>query len=42
MSKTVLEAYSVEERIDNLTYKNLLVMIASILGFLLMGDYSLL
>ncbi|PQZ56605.1 CPBP family intramembrane metalloprotease [Bacillus sp. MYb209] len=41
MSKTVLEAYSVEERTDNLTYKNLLVMIASIFGFLLIGGLFL-
>ena len=32
MSKTVLEAYSVERKIENITYKNLFVMIATILG----------
>ncbi|EJR49090.1 hypothetical protein IIM_03869 [Bacillus cereus VD107] len=32
MSKTVLEAYNAEREIENLTYKNLLVMIVSILG----------
>ncbi|MBJ8053321.1 CPBP family intramembrane metalloprotease [Bacillus cereus] len=41
MSKTVLEAYSVERSIENITYKNLFVMIASILGFLLMGGLFL-
>ncbi|MEH7449629.1 CPBP family intramembrane glutamate endopeptidase, partial [Bacillus toyonensis] len=41
MSKTVLEAYSVERKIDNITYKNLFVMIAIILGFLLLGGLFL-
>ncbi|BCC08560.1 MULTISPECIES: CPBP family intramembrane glutamic endopeptidase [Bacillus cereus group] len=41
MSKTVLEAYSVERKIENITYKNLFVMIATILGFLLLGGLFL-
>ena len=41
MSKTVLEAYSVEREIENITYKNLFVMIATILGFLLLGGLFL-
>ncbi|PEC21572.1 CPBP family intramembrane glutamic endopeptidase [Bacillus cereus] len=41
MSKTVLEAYSVERKIDNITYKNLFVMIAIILGFVLLGGLFL-
>lgn len=41
VSKTVLEAYSVERKIENITYKNLFVMIATILGFLLLGGLFL-
>jgi len=37
----VLEAYSVERKIENITYKNLFVMIATILGFLLLGGLFL-
>lgn len=41
MSKTVLEAYSVERKIENITYKNLFVMIAMIIGISLLGGLFL-
>ncbi|MDF2018293.1 MULTISPECIES: CPBP family intramembrane glutamic endopeptidase [unclassified Bacillus (in: firmicutes)] len=41
MRKTVVEAYSVERNIENITYKNLFVVIATILGFLLLGGLFL-
>ena len=37
MRKTVLDAYNAEREVDNITYKNLVVTIASILGFSLLG-----
>lgn len=41
VSKTVLEAYSVERKIENITYKNLFVMIAMIIGISLLGGLFL-
>ncbi len=41
VSKTVLEAYSVEREIENITYKNLFVMIAMIIGISLLGGLFL-
>ncbi|PIE93062.1 CPBP family intramembrane metalloprotease [Bacillus fungorum] len=41
MSKTVLEAYSAERNIENITYKNLFVMIAIIIGTSLLGGLFL-
>ncbi|MCI3988164.1 CPBP family intramembrane metalloprotease, partial [Bacillus vallismortis] len=41
MGKTVLEAYSVERKIENITYKNLFVMIAMIIGISLLGGLFL-
>ncbi|MED2184525.1 MULTISPECIES: CPBP family intramembrane glutamic endopeptidase [Bacillus cereus group] len=41
MSKTVLEAYSAERKIENITYKNLFVMIAMIIGISLLGGLFL-
>ncbi|MGE7882962.1 CPBP family intramembrane glutamic endopeptidase [Bacillus sp. NPDC094077] len=41
MSKTVLEAYDTERKIENITYKNLFAMIAGILGFSFLGGLFL-
>lgn len=41
VSKTVLEAYSAERKIENITYKNLFVMIAMIIGISLLGGLFL-
>lgn len=41
VSKTVLEAYSVERKIENITYKNLFVTIAMIIGSSLLGGLFL-
>ncbi len=41
VSKTVLEAYSVERKIENIAYKNLFVMIAMIIGISLLGGLFL-
>ncbi|MBJ8082522.1 CPBP family intramembrane metalloprotease [Bacillus cereus group sp. N14] len=41
MRKTVLDAYNAEREVDNITYKNLVVTIASILGFSLLGGLFL-
>jgi len=41
VGKTVLEAYSVERKIENITYKNLFVMIAMIIGISLLGGLFL-
>lgn len=37
MRKIVLDVYNVEREVDNIIYKNLVVMIVSILGFLFLG-----
>ncbi|EJP86946.1 CPBP family intramembrane glutamic endopeptidase [Bacillus cereus] len=41
MKKAVLDAYNAEREVDNITYKNLVVTIASILGFSLLGGLFL-
>lgn len=41
MRKTVLDAYNAEREVDNITYKNLVVTIASVLGFSLLGGLFL-
>ncbi|UYX51743.1 CPBP family intramembrane metalloprotease [Bacillus thuringiensis] len=41
MSKIVLDAYNAEREVDNITYKDLVVMIVSILGFSLLGGLFL-
>lgn len=41
VSETVLESYSVERKIENITYKNLFVMIAMIIGISLLGGLFL-